>query len=359
MKRIFSMLLALPLALALTGCGMQQERLYQVDPADYQQSEPDDPLQLRPEPVDDIPEEPNGEYPEEPYPTTLPDFDSITQEDVLRRLENLSPAYYDDAYEVYIPTGNGDPVEELQADFPNLRIEVMDETETYTLCRFADSDRLLVRILKQFHQAGNGYAYYDGALEAEDVIENFSMILHFGSNGHDLKVLSYAYRDDPEIKCVCYDFYAVDVAEDGRARLGYYSYCIDREDRMFCYEAPDWNLMNYFEIPAAEQQEISAAEETAPPLEAGQAETITQADLDAMEKVDEAIGLLMQTAEWQQSDEAERKALAFALLSDLAERGLVIADSIYVPENNDVVSFSYIGGAGGSIKVMPFDRNCN
>lgn len=88
-------------------------------------------------------------------------------------------------------------------------------------------------------------------------------------------------------------------------------------------------------------------------------DTFSAEELAAMEEADAAITRLRDTDEWEQADEAGRKALAEALLYELADRGLVIRESIYVPEDNDVVTFTYTGGAGGGIKVMPFDPMLN
>lgn len=88
-------------------------------------------------------------------------------------------------------------------------------------------------------------------------------------------------------------------------------------------------------------------------------DTFSAEELAAMEEADAAITRLTDTDEWEQADEAGRKALAEALLYELADRGLVIRESIYVPEDNDVVTFTYTGGAGGGIKVMPFDPMLN
>ena len=88
-------------------------------------------------------------------------------------------------------------------------------------------------------------------------------------------------------------------------------------------------------------------------------DTFSAEELAAMEEADAAIIRLRDTDEWEQADEAGRKALAEALLYELADRGLVIRESIYVPEDNDVVTFTYTGGAGGGIKVMPFDPMLN
>ena len=85
-----------------------------------------------------------------------------------------------------------------------------------------------------FREAGNGYYYYESSMDEATVLETFDALTQ------DQLLLARWYVDDPEIKCIAYDFYAIKDNGDGTAELGWYCYLIDRDDHMFCMQ-PEWN----------------------------------------------------------------------------------------------------------------------
>ena len=192
MKRILPVLTLCTLsAVMLTGCGpfSENERLYQINPADdVKLTEPYEIIPNETETAERTTEPPAGV-------NVVPrDFDSITDQEVMERLRSQR------SNADYIPdwtySGNCD--------------------------------------LQNFREAGNDYAYYDGGLDEASVLENFDIL------ANDQKLLARWFVDDPEIKCIAYDFYAVEDNGDGTAELGWYCYLIDREDHMV-HLVPEWN----------------------------------------------------------------------------------------------------------------------
>lgn len=354
MKRQFIGIFSLIAALSLTGCGPLQERLYQIDPADYQNETRAD-VTAEPQP-DTEPEketEPDGELPEEPDFPEQPDFDSITDEVVLERmgagknadvLPNYAAPQGGRDYQVFIPPQDADPLEQLQAEHPDAQLTLLEENEFYALYS-AEGSQIPVMLLKQFYMVGNGYAYYSGSMEERDILCNFDLL------AHDQTILWRGYRNDPEIKCVSYDFYGITEDASGGVTLGYYCYNIDRDDHLVNVEAPDWNMMR----PVGEMEQSGAAD----PMP--EDTTKSDAELDAwaenMEQVDEAISMLTDTDDYKQADADTRREMIVDLLTEFGASGMIVPESIH--ESEDMVSFEYTGGGGCGVKLTPFDPMCN
>ena len=252
MKRNLIFCQLLTAALLLTGCGFVMED-GQGDPAVL--LDPEEQIMETATAAPEPQTEPETEYTDEkPY-----EFDDITDAQALERLYSpLSngdyvpgyhvPAESSDFFNLYIPKYDGDPMQELRDSEPNCEMTALGENEFYGIVDFRDLDACPYLVLKQFTLAGNGYAHYKGEMNAESVLTNFDYV------AHDKKILARWYRDDPEIKCISYEFYAIEDKGDGTAELGWYCYLIDREDHLVNLQ-PEWNLKRSIElanVPAAQ-----------------------------------------------------------------------------------------------------------
>ena len=236
MKRIMPVLAAM--ACILTGCGRVVEQTSVISPGEEVTDAHDAtvPAVLS----DDEVWEHSLEFPE---------FDSISDEQALARLTSgmynfqMIGYYYvppcgSDCTVLVVPDGM-DGNEYLASMYPN---ETITETggDNVADCYLAGEKNIAVA--KQFRLSGNNYAYYDGGLDEQSVIANFDLL----ANGEN--ILYRTYRDDPEIKCIIYDFYAVRSNGDGTAELGWYSYLIDRDDHLVNL-TPEWNRMRTVSFP--------------------------------------------------------------------------------------------------------------
>ena len=76
-----------------------------------------------------------------------------------------------------------------------------------------------------------------------------------------------------------------------------------------------------------------------------------------MEETDKRISDLTKSDEFQQADVSARMELAQALLTELAEEGLVKKGSVYA--GGDTVSFQYSCGVLGGVMCREFDPMMN
>ena len=112
-----------------------------------------------------------------------------------------------------------------------------------------------------------------------------------------------------------------------------------------------------------ESTESSKADESSKDDESSKQESSTSSDeftdeeLQAMDITDERISALTMTDEYRNGDTEKRKKLATEVLNKLGEEGFVIKDSIYADDN--IVSFTYKGGALGGIQIKEFDPYMN
>ena len=79
--------------------------------------------------------------------------------------------------------------------------------------------------------------------------------------------------------------------------------------------------------------------------------------LDDMHIAEERMKEVLTSEEYENADEEHKKELAIKLLSELAEEGYIIKESIM--ENEDSISFSYSGGILGGIQYRGFDPYMN
>lgn len=79
--------------------------------------------------------------------------------------------------------------------------------------------------------------------------------------------------------------------------------------------------------------------------------TLTREDAAQMQEADDAVTALTDSDDFAALSRAERFAAAQAQLQQLADQGLVSVRSIYVDEENGMVSFSYSCGVQGGILV--------
>ena len=249
-------------------------------------------------------------------------------------------------YTVFIAPQDADPLEALQAEHPDAQLTLLEETDEYALYS-AEGSQIPVLLLKQFRMVGNGYACYDGGLTEEDVLRNFDLL------AHDQAMLWRGFRDDPEVKCVSYDFYAV-TENDGAVTFGYYCFNIDRDDHLVNVERPDWNMMRQVgetSLPA----EIGAADPM--PEDTIESDEEIEAWAQNMEDVDSALSKLTDTNDFRQADVDTRRFMVVNLLNDLGDAGMIVKESIH--ESEDLVTFEYAGGGSGGVKLTPFDPLCN
>lgn len=86
-------------------------------------------------------------------------------------------------------------------------------------------------------------------------------------------------------------------------------------------------------------------------------EGFTEQELADMEETDKRISDLTKSDEFQQADVSARMELAQALLTELAEEGLVKKGSVYA--GGDTVSFQYSCGVLGGVMCREFDPMMN
>ena len=251
MKRLLC--LSLLTAFFCTGCGMMTEDLGDTpEPAAAVLEAPQETttdLTLRPEPVEDTP-------PENGAPV---DFNAISDEEALERLFSTKgnadyiPGYCApaDAFGLYLSPQGSDPLEALQQSAPNVQMELLEDSAFYAAGSFPALDEAVQVVPKLLQKDDNDWMWYTGAMEEAPVLATFDLLTH------DQKLLYRWYRDDPEIKVLCYDYIAVKDNGDGTAELGYYCYLIDRER----HDAfPEWNLARTISLqgrePEAPAQEV-------------------------------------------------------------------------------------------------------
>lgn len=364
MKRTLPILLAA--ACLLSGCGLMQE------------------LRVREEISEEI-SEPRLDYPQPNVPPTrspqmpsdFPTFEDVNDDEILSRLQSdPHNAPYIESY--YIPAAGEDYTLAFIEDGETLaqcleRYAVNETPELLAGDSLTDAFRIgreTFVVPKYFRMSGNGYAYYDGGLDEESVLANFDLL------AHDKRILYRRYRDDPEIKCIAYDFYAVEDHGDGTAAFGGYCYLIDREDHLVS-TVPEWHQMRYVPIPAQEisgntltDQEIADMEavnsqikelldstEWQEPMQEVPEESLTNQDIEDMAAVDAKVGALLDSTEWRQSDTQARRELVILLLESLSQEGLI--EYTAPSEDEDVISFSYACGVWGGIKLTDFDERMN
>lgn len=86
-------------------------------------------------------------------------------------------------------------------------------------------------------------------------------------------------------------------------------------------------------------------------------DTLTAAEAQQMQQADEAVTALTDSDEYEAMPFAERKAAALEELAQLAQKGLVRQSSIYVDEENKMISFAYTCGALGGILLEEPEEN--
>ena len=85
--------------------------------------------------------------------------------------------------------------------------------------------------------------------------------------------------------------------------------------------------------------------------------TLTTAEVQEMQQADDAVTALTDSDAYAEMTRAQRLDAAVEQLQQLAEQGLVSARSIYVDEENGMVSFAYTCGALGGILVEDPDED--
>lgn len=361
MKRTLPILFAA--VCLLSGCGLSQELHVQEEiPEVISEPRLDDPQ----------PNVPPTQAPQ--MSSDFPAFEDVSDDEILSRLQSdPHNAPYIEGY--YIPAAGEDYTLAFLEDGGTLaqcleRYAVNETPELLAGDSLTDafrSGRETYVVPKYFRMSGNGYAYYDGGLDEESVLANFDLL------AHDKRILYRRYRDDPEIKCIAYDFYAVEDYGDGTAAFGWYCYLIDRADHLVS-TVPEWHQMRYVPIPAQEvsgntlsDQEIADMEavnsqikevinstEWQEPVQEVTEASLTAQDIEDMEAVDVKVGALLDSAEWRKSDTQARRELVLCLLESLAQEGLI--EYTAPSEDEDVIRFSYACGVWGGIKLTDFDE---
>ena len=83
---------------------------------------------------------------------------------------------------------------------------------------------------------------------------------------------------------------------------------------------------------------------------------LTNSELNDIEKVDKALEELRNSDEYREKPVEDRKTLAMNELKQLANEGLIDADSIVVDEDNKIITFYYSSGIIGSIRLTEFSN---
>lgn len=250
-------------ALLLTGCGRMTEELAPAAPV-----QEDQPLMVaEPEPGTD-PGQGQESAVQHLTASAPTDFNSITDEQALERLYSGKPnsdyiaGYYaplDDAFNLHLVPESG------EADNG---MELISEDD-YSICgSYPELDECPTVIPRYLLGDENSRMLYTGATDEAAVLATFDLLTH------DQKLLARWYVDDPEIKCLAYDYIAVKDNGDGTAELGWFCYLIDRET-MDAF--PEWNQTRSISLngqePAAQEPDVvydieltlSEAELLAPP----------------------------------------------------------------------------------------------
>ncbi len=91
--------------------------------------------------------------------------------------------------------------------------------------------------------------------------------------------------------------------------------------------------------------------------DAGTAETLTAEDAQQMQQADEAVTALTESDEYTSMTLDERLDAALKQLEQLADEGLVVSRSIYVDEENGMISFAYSCGVWGGILLNDWEED--
>ena len=278
------------LAFLLTGCGSTAEiksteisppletETQSLTPIAYDiENEPPQPRETAP-PEPEITEEPTLENPPAPVVIDFSDFDSIPDDTIAElvsqglstteSVENYYTPRIDRDYQIKFVPENED-FENYLSHLENFTIESgsnytieavnpYEENELYAIfeVHYTDDSQGAIEYQlfpKNFRLSGNDFAYYLGGTDEESILQNFDLITK------DTPMIWRGFRDDPEIKCIAYDFYGITRLNADTVEFGWYSYLIDRNDFLVHLE-PEWNLKRKISLPAFEM-------ETAPPLE--------------------------------------------------------------------------------------------
>ncbi|HAJ97127.1 MAG TPA: hypothetical protein DCO72_05275 [Ruminococcus sp.] len=258
------------LAIFLTGCGAETETEISVPDGNIQQEtavafnienpapEPETEPIKESETID-IPLE-TLENPPAPAVLDFADFDSIPDEKIAElALHDFSTTEFIESY--YVPridrnyqlkfVPENEDFESYLSNPENFTIETSsnytieavnpyDENDLYSIfeVHYTDDSQGAIEYQlfpKNFRLSGNDYAIYTGGMDEESVLLNFDLI---SQNQH---IIWRNFRDNPEIKCIAYDFYSVTRLDNDTAELGWYCYLIDRDDFMVSLR-PEWNL---------------------------------------------------------------------------------------------------------------------
>ena len=87
-------------------------------------------------------------------------------------------------------------------------------------------------------------------------------------------------------------------------------------------------------------------------------QSLTASDVREMQQADDAVAALTDSVGFEQMSEPERGAAARARLDELTAQGLVAKGSVYMDEENGMISFAYSCGAlGGILLTDPDEEN--
>lgn len=87
-------------------------------------------------------------------------------------------------------------------------------------------------------------------------------------------------------------------------------------------------------------------------------QSLTASDVREMQQADDAVAALTDSVSFEQMSEPERGAAARAQLDELTAQGLVAKGSVYMDEENGMISFAYSCGAlGGILLTDPDEEN--
>ena len=260
MKRPLLPCILITLALLLTGCGFMSEEP-RSDGAAAAVPEDDaisETAVVEPYVGEITIDETRDEQRREEFPA---DLNAITDEQVIGRLYSPLPNseyikdYHDPEGYVgmlhpYIPKYDGDAKQEYIDESRVQPIETLGENEYYAICHCPQTSISPSIILKQFKLTGNGYAEYKGELTEDAILTNFDYL------AQDKKLLCRWFRDDPEVKCLSYEFFAVELKDNNTAELGWYCYLIDRDDHQFSIK-PEWNQTRTIDLTGADGEPSS------------------------------------------------------------------------------------------------------
>ncbi|MEE5992833.1 MAG: hypothetical protein V3G42_06290 [Oscillospiraceae bacterium] len=200
------------------------------------------------------------ELPTAPIEIDFSDFDSIPEEKIAElALDGFSTAEFvknyhtpriDRDYTIKFVPENEDFESYLSVpehftidngiDYVIDAINPYDETDLYSIfeIHYTDSSQESIEYQlfpKNFYLSGNNYAYYTGGTDEKSVLQNFDLLTK------DKHLIWRGFKDDPEMKCIAYDFYSITQIDGDTAELGWYCYLIDRNDFLVNLE-PEWNL---------------------------------------------------------------------------------------------------------------------